>query len=50
VTGAERCTELLELFAADHTRLSVLDQDLRRRLVTAATPTSNTTKFKATSG
>jgi len=36
VTEAERCTELLELLAADHTRLSFLDQDLRRRLVTAA--------------
>ena len=27
-----RLTELLEAFAADHTRLSLLDQDLRRRL------------------
>jgi NAD(P)-dependent dehydrogenase (short-subunit alcohol dehydrogenase family) len=31
-----RCVELLEEIALDHTRLSSLDQDLRRRLVTAA--------------
>jgi NAD(P)-dependent dehydrogenase (short-subunit alcohol dehydrogenase family) len=36
VTELDRCTELLEALAADHTRLSVVDRDLRRRLVTAA--------------
>jgi NAD(P)-dependent dehydrogenase (short-subunit alcohol dehydrogenase family) len=36
VTEVARCTELLEEVAADHTRLSLLDRDLRRRLVTAA--------------
>src|SRR2546427_8017517 len=31
-----RCAELLEAVAEDHTRLSLVDRDLRRRLVTAA--------------
>jgi len=31
-----RCVELLESIALDHTRLASIDQDLRRRLVTAA--------------
>ena len=31
-----RCAELLEWLAEDHTRLSVLDLELRRRLMTAA--------------
>jgi NAD(P)-dependent dehydrogenase (short-subunit alcohol dehydrogenase family) len=31
-----RCTELLEAIVADHSALSVLDLDLRRRLLTAA--------------
>ena len=31
-----RCVELLESIALDHTRLAVIDRDLRRRLVTAA--------------
>jgi NAD(P)-dependent dehydrogenase (short-subunit alcohol dehydrogenase family) len=35
-TEVSRCVELLEEIALDHTRLSSLDQDLRRRLVTAA--------------
>ncbi len=36
VTELGRCAELLEEIAADHTLLSVVDQELRRRLVTAA--------------
>src|SRR4029077_1626558 len=35
-TELERCAELLEEIAADHTLLSVVSQELRRRLVTAA--------------
>src|SRR4029078_9340131 len=31
-----RCTELLEAIVADHSTLSVLDLDLRARLLTAA--------------
>jgi NAD(P)-dependent dehydrogenase (short-subunit alcohol dehydrogenase family) len=31
-----RCVEVLEEIAGDHSRLAVLDRDLRRRLVTAA--------------
>src|SRR5690242_3006254 len=36
VGDAERAVEVLEAIAADHTLLGALDQDLRRRLVTAA--------------
>ena len=36
VAELARCAELLEVVAGDHTLLSVLDQDVRRRLVTAA--------------
>ena len=36
LAAVTRATELLESLVADHTRLSLLDQDLRRRLVTAA--------------
>jgi len=35
-TEIARCVELLESVAMDHTRLASIDQDLRRRLVTAA--------------
>jgi NAD(P)-dependent dehydrogenase (short-subunit alcohol dehydrogenase family) len=36
VSELARCAELLEAVVADHSRLSVLDLDTRRRLVTAA--------------
>jgi NAD(P)-dependent dehydrogenase (short-subunit alcohol dehydrogenase family) len=35
-TDLGRCVELLESMARDHTRLALIDRDLRRRLVTAA--------------
>ena len=36
IAELSRCTEVLEALVADHSRLSVLDLDLRRRLLTAA--------------
>ncbi len=36
VTELGRCADVLEALAADHTRLSLVEPDLRRRLVTAA--------------
>ena len=36
IAALERCTEVLEAIVADHSRLSVVELDLRRRLLTAA--------------